>query len=154
VTLGILYLLAIALAAWKASRTAGVLVAVVALVTWAVMEHLLGAPSPSLSIVLWNVGARAVTFLLVALLVSALCNQKERQTVINEELRASIDAADRSAARLRQLQGELQLICSWTNRIQSDGRWVRFEEFMRENFKMRFTHGISKEAAERVRKLL
>jgi PAS domain S-box-containing protein len=154
VSLGILYLLAIALAAWKAGRTAGLLVAVVALVTWAVVEHLSGALAASPSIILWNVGARTVTFLLVALLVSALCQQKERQTAINEELRASIDAADRATARLRQLQGELQLICSWTNRIQSDGRWVRFEEFMKENFEIKFTHGISKEAAERVRKLL
>jgi hypothetical protein len=90
---------------------------------------------------------------LVGLLVSALCEQKQRQVVINEQLRASIDAADRSAARLSKLQGELQLICSWTNRIQSEGRWMRFEEFMKRNFEMKFTHGISKEAADRVRKL-
>jgi PAS domain S-box-containing protein len=154
VTLGILYLLAIALAAWKASRTAGLLVAVFALITWAMVEHLFGAPPPSPWIILWNVAARAVTFLLVALLVSALCEQKELQITINEKLRASIHAADRSASRLTQLQGELQLICSWTNRIQSDGRWMRFEEFMKQNFDMKFTHGISEEAAERVRKLL
>ena len=96
----------------------------------------------------------ALTFVLVALLVSALCDQRERQIAINEELRATIAAADRSAARLRQLQGELQIICSWTNRIQSGGRWVRFEQFGKKNFEMRFSHGISKEAAERVRKVL
>jgi len=153
VALGILYLLAIALAAWKASRTAGLLVAASALATWGVVEHMGGIPPASPWIILWNVAARATSFVLVALLVSALCEQKQRQVAINERLRATIAAADRSAARLSKLQGELQLICSWTNRIQSEGRWMRFEEFMKRNFDMKFTHGISKEAADRVRKL-
>ena len=153
VGLGILYLLAIALAAWKVNRRAGLLVAIFALLTWAVVEHLSGMPDPSSWIIFWNVAARGISFVLVGLLVSALCEQKQRQVVINEQLRASIDAADRSAARLSKLQGELQLICSWTNRIQSEGRWMRFEEFMKRNFEMKFTHGISKEAADRVRKL-
>jgi PAS domain S-box-containing protein len=153
VALGILYLLAIALAAWKANRTAGLIVAAFALATWAVVEHLANASDPSPAVFLWNVAARVTSFVLVALLVSALCQQKRRQEAINKRLRASIDAADRSAARLSKLQGELQLICSWTNRIRSEGRWMRFEEFMQRNFEIKFTHGISKEAAERVRKL-
>jgi PAS domain S-box-containing protein len=153
VALGILYLLAITLAAWKGNRTAGLVVATFALVTWAVVEQIAGVPDPSPWVLLWNVAARAISFVVVALLVSALCDQKQRQVEINERLRASIAAADRSAARLSKLQSELQLICSWTNRIKSEGRWMRFEEFMKRNFEMKFTHGISKEAAERVRKL-
>jgi K+-sensing histidine kinase KdpD len=153
VALGILYLLAIAFAAWKANRTAGLVVAAVALATWAVVEQIDGALTSSAWIILWNVAARATSFVLVALLVSALCEEKQRQVAINERLRASINAADRAAARMSKLQGELQLICSWTNRIQSEGRWMRFEEFMNRNFDIKFTHGISKEAADRVRKL-
>ena len=53
-----------------------------------------------------------------------------------------------SAARIRELQSELQLICSWTNRIRREGRWMRFEEFMQKNFHMKFTHGIFEEAAQ------
>ena len=154
VALGIVYLLAIALAAWKVNRTAGLLVAIFALITWAVVEHISGLPDPSWGIILWNVAARGITFVLVALLVSSLCEQKQRQVAINERLQASIAAADRSASRIRELQGELQLICSWTNRIQSEGRWMRFEEFLTRNFDINFTHGISQEAADRVRKLI
>jgi PAS domain S-box-containing protein len=155
VALGILYLLPVALAAWKVTRTGGILVAFFALAVWAVVEHISDAPpSSSPWIIFWNVAARGLTLVLVALLVSALCDEKQRQVAINKQLRASIDAADRSALRLRELQGELQLICSWTNRIQSDGRWMRFEEFMKRNFDIKFTHGISEEAAERVRKLV
>ena len=154
VALGILYLLAIALAAWKVTRTAGLLVAIFALITWAIVEHISNMPPVSAWIILWNVAARGISFVLVALLVSALCEEKQRQVAINQQLRESIDAADQSAARLRKLQGELQLICSWTNRIQSEGRWMQLEEFMQRNFDIKFTHGISKEAAERVRKLI
>jgi PAS domain S-box-containing protein len=154
VALGTLYMLAIALAAWKVNRTAGLLVAIFALITWAAVEHIFDLPHASPWIILWNVAARGLSFVLVALLVSSLCEEKQRQVAINQQLQASIDAADRSARRARELQSELQLICSWTNRIQSEGRWMRFEEFMTRNFDLSFTHGISKEAAERVRKLV
>jgi low affinity Fe/Cu permease len=151
VALGVLYLLAIALAAWKVNRTTGLVVAMFALVTWAVVDGAAGVLSPSPWLILWNVTARGITFACVALLVSALCDQQARQVAINEQLRESLDAAERSAAHIKELQGELQLICSWTNRIRSEGRWMRFEEFMKRNFQMEFTHGISADAAERLR---
>lgn len=151
VALGILYFVPIAFAAWKINRTTALLIATFALGIWVAVDRLSAAAYPSAGIVLWNATARALSFVLLALLVSALCRQKERQTEINQQLRKSIEETEKSAAHIRELQNELQLICSWTNRIRSEGRWMRFEEFMEKNFHMKFTHGISEEAARRMR---
>jgi len=150
VALGILYFVAIAFAAWKINRTTALLMATLALGTWAAVDGLSSAAYSSPWIALWNGTARGLSFVLIALLVSALCEQKEKQAAINERLRKSIEETEKSAARIRELQNELQLICSWTNRIRSEGRWMRFEEFMQKNFDMKFTHGISEEAAQKM----
>jgi len=150
VALGILYFVAIAFAAWKINRTTALLIAALALGTWAAVDGLSPTADSSAWLALWNATARGLSFVLIALLVSALCEQKEKQAAINERLRKSIEETEKSAARIRELQNELQLICSWTNRIRSEGRWMRFEEFMQKNFHINFTHGISEEAAQKI----
>ena len=150
IALGILYFVPIAFAAWKINRTTALLMATLALGTWAAVDGLSPTTYSSPWIALWNATARGLSFVLIALLVSALCAQKEKQAAINERLRKSLEETEKSAARIRELQNELQLICSWTNRIRSEGRWMHFEEFMQKNFHMKFTHGISEEAAQKM----
>lgn len=150
IALGILYFVPIAFAAWKISRMTALLMAALALGTWAAVDGLSLAAYTSPWVTLWNASARGLSFVLIALLVSALCEQREKQTAINERLRKSIEETEKSAARIRELQNELQLICSWTNRIRSEGKWMRFEEFMQKNFHMKFTHGISEEAIQKM----
>lgn len=150
IALGILYFVPIAFAAWKISRMTALLMAALALGTWAAVDGLALAAYTSPWVALWNASARGLSFVLIALLVSTLCEQREKQAAINERLRKSIDETEKSAARIRELQNELQLICSWTNRIRSEGKWMRFEEFMQKNFHMKFTHGISEEAIQKM----
>ncbi len=50
------------------------------------------------------------------------------------------------ALRLREL-ATMITVCAWTKRVKWRGRWVSFEEFLEQRFKLRFTHGISEEAA-------
>lgn len=151
VALGILYFAPIAFAAWKINRATALSIATLALGIWAAVDGLLATAYRSPGIALWNATARALSFVFLALLVSALCRQKAKQFEINEQLQKSIEETEKSAARIKELQNELQLICSWTNRIRSEGRWMRFEEFMQKNFHMKFTHGISEEAAQLMR---
>ena len=150
IALGILYFVPIAFAAWKVNRVTGLLTAALALGTWATVDGLALVAYSSPWVALWNATARGLSFVLIALLVSALCEQKEKQAAINERLRSSLEETEKSAVRIRELQNELQLICSWTNRIRSEGRWMRFEEFMQRNFHINFTHGISEEAARKI----
>lgn len=45
------------------------------------------------------------------------------------------------------MQEQIQFVCAWTNRIQHEGRWVKFEEFLSKNLNRQFSHGISEAAA-------
>ena len=149
-SLGVLYFLPVALGAWKGNRTIGLLIACLSTGVWYAVETLGGMEYSSPWFSLWNGAARAISFVTIALLVSALCDNVKRQQAINTRLSESIAESQRAAARIKELQGELQLVCSWTNRIQSEGRWMGLEEFMQRNFKLSFTHGISEEAAKRM----
>ena len=53
--------------------------------------------------------------------------------------------------RVRDLEG-LITVCAWTRRVQWQGRWVSFEEYLLHRFHLRCTHGICDEAAEKMRK--
>lgn len=51
--------------------------------------------------------------------------------------------------RMRELETVLT-ICAWTKRVKHRGQWVSVEEFLLQRFGLRFTHGISDEAARRL----
>jgi hypothetical protein len=149
-SLGVFYFLPVAFAAWKGNRTIGLLVACLSTGVWFGVETYAGLEYSSPWFSLWNGAARAISFVAIAMLVSALCDNVKRQRAANDQLSESIAESERAALRIKELQGELQLVCSWTNRIQSEGRWMTLEEFMHRNFKLSFTHGISEEAAQRM----
>jgi hypothetical protein len=52
--------------------------------------------------------------------------------------------------RMRERDG-LIVVCAWTRRVQWQGRWMTFEEYLTERFDLRCTHGICDEVAEKIR---
>jgi len=48
--------------------------------------------------------------------------------------------------RLHQLEGLIK-VCAWTRRVQWEGEWITFEEYLARRFNLHVTHGISDEAA-------
>jgi CHASE3 domain sensor protein len=53
--------------------------------------------------------------------------------------------------RMRELEG-LITVCAWTRRVKWQGHWISFEEYLAKRFNLYCTHGISEEAAERMRR--
>ncbi len=51
--------------------------------------------------------------------------------------------------RLSHLEGLIK-VCAWTQRVQWEGRWITFEEYLAKRFDLHCTHGISDEAAEKL----
>ncbi len=45
----------------------------------------------------------------------------------------------------------LVTVCAWTRRVKLNDSWVTFEEYLQARFNLQFTHGISEEAAEKLR---
>ncbi|HEY0946812.1 MAG TPA: CHASE3 domain-containing protein [Opitutaceae bacterium] len=52
--------------------------------------------------------------------------------------------------RMRELE-RLIPVCAWTHRVRDGGKWLTFEEYLGKRFHLRFTHGISEEAAQKMR---
>lgn len=51
--------------------------------------------------------------------------------------------------QLREM-GRLLTICMWTKQVRIDGEWISIERYLTEYCGIRLTHGISREAAEKV----
>lgn len=53
--------------------------------------------------------------------------------------------------RIRQFE-DMITVCAWTKRVRFNDSWVSFEDYLHARFNLQFTHGISEEAAEKIRK--
>ena len=51
--------------------------------------------------------------------------------------------------RLEHLR-QIVTICSWTGQVKYDGEWIRMEDYLQKRFGLAVSHGLSKEAAEKM----
>jgi len=51
--------------------------------------------------------------------------------------------------RLEKLQ-QVVTICAWTGQVKYDGRWVRLDEYLERRFGLSVSHGLSREAADKM----
>ena len=49
----------------------------------------------------------------------------------------------KATAEIKRLQQRLLKICTWTKRIQVDGKWIPFDEFLTQNLQLKLTPGTS-----------
>lgn len=55
--------------------------------------------------------------------------------------------------RLEKLQ-QVVTVCAWTGQVKYEGEWIRLEEYLKNRFGISVSHGLSKEAAEKMAKEL
>jgi CHASE3 domain sensor protein len=51
--------------------------------------------------------------------------------------------------RLEHLR-QIVTICAWTGQVKHDGEWIQMEEYLKKRFGVSISHGLSKEAAEKM----
>ena len=51
--------------------------------------------------------------------------------------------------RLEKLQ-QVVTVCAWTGQVKLEGRWVRLDEYLQRRFGLSVSHGLSREAAEKM----
>jgi CHASE3 domain sensor protein len=51
--------------------------------------------------------------------------------------------------RLEKLQ-QVVTICAWTGQVKHEGQWIRLDEYLQRRFGLSVSHGLSKEAAEKM----
>lgn len=62
----------------------------------------------------------------------------------------ALDEIKRSTEAVRRLQGQLQVVCAWTKRINVEGRWIALDEFLTNELNTKITYGVSPEAMQDV----
>ncbi|HXE41429.1 MAG TPA: hypothetical protein VN516_00285, partial [Candidatus Baltobacteraceae bacterium] len=51
--------------------------------------------------------------------------------------------------RLERLR-QIVTVCAWTGQIKDGGEWIRMEDYLKKRFGVSVSHGVSKEAAEKI----
>jgi CHASE3 domain sensor protein len=51
--------------------------------------------------------------------------------------------------RLEHLR-QIVTVCAWTGQVKHEGEWVRLEDYLKQRFGLSVSHGLSKEAAEKM----
>jgi len=53
--------------------------------------------------------------------------------------------------RLEKLR-QIVTVCAWTGQVKHEGEWIRLDEYLKRRFGLSVSHGLSKEAAEKMRR--
>jgi len=51
--------------------------------------------------------------------------------------------------RLEHLR-QIVTVCAWTGQVKLEGQWVRLDEYLQRRFGLSVSHGLSREAAEKM----
>lgn len=88
---------------------------------------------------------------LTVLTASVLDTQEKAKRLAQQEKERLLKELQASTEDLRELQRGFVTVCAWTRRVLDGGKWVEFEEFLQNHLRLRFSHGMSAEAAEVMR---
>jgi sensor domain CHASE-containing protein len=91
-----------------------------------------------------------LAFATIGLLVQRLRQSLTEQVRVRQELEKALDEIRRSTEEARKLQGQLQVVCAWTKRINVEGRWVALDEFLTNTLNTKISYGVSPEAMQEV----
>ena len=138
------YFIPICLCAWYLGRFSVLCFSLVSALCWFYADLFSGHPYPSESYRYWNAFISFVPFAVVGLILNRLKTSLDGQRRAHQEL-------SRSTEEIRELQNQLQVVCSWTKRIEVDGKWIPIDEFLTKQLHLKLTHGISPEASRRFR---
>ena len=133
--ISLFYALPVAMIAWGVGRLAGTFAAAWATTVWFGANILFANPYSSTFYALWNTALRGGWFLTVALTISRIRADLDRERQLNATLNDTL-------AQVRELQGLLP-ICAWCKKIRNDeGYWEQLETYVRRHTRAQFTHGI------------
>jgi len=138
------YFIPICLCAWYLGRVSVLGFSVIGAVCWFYADLFSGHSYSHESFRYWNAFISFVPFAIVGLTLNRL------RFSLNEERRAHQELSS-STEEIRKLQNQLQVVCSWTKRIEVGGKWVPIDEFLAKELHLKVTHGISPEASRRFR---
>jgi K+-sensing histidine kinase KdpD len=140
----------VSLCGWYLGRLSVVCMAIVSGVSWCVVDIISDHHYPFEVFRYANSLICFLAFATIGLLVQRLRQSLTEQQRVGQELEKALDELRRSTEEARNLQGQLQVVCAWTKRINVEGRWVALDEFLTNTLNTKITYGVSPEAMQEV----
>jgi hypothetical protein len=140
----------VSLCGWYLGRVSVVCMAILSGVSWCVVDILSNHQYPFELFRYANSLICFLAFAIIGLLLQRLRQSLTEQLRVRQELEKTLDDLRRSTEEARKLQGQLQVVCAWTKRINVEGRWVALDEFLTNTLNTKITYGVSPEAMQEV----
>jgi hypothetical protein len=146
----IFFFIPVSLSGWYLGRPSVVCMAVLTGVAWCVVDILSDHQYPLEIFRYANSMICFLAFAIIGLLVQRLRRGLLEQVQVRQELERALAELQHSTEQTRRLQGQLQVVCAWTKRINLEGRWVALDEFLTDKLNTKITYGVSPEAMQEV----
>ena len=146
----IFFFIPVAMCGWYLGRISVVCMAILSGVSWCVVDILSNHFYPSDLFRYANTVICFLAFASIGLLMQRLRHSLTEQVRVSQELQKTLEELKRSTEHARKLQGQLQVVCAWTKRINIEGRWVALDEFLTQQLNTKITYGVSPEAMSEV----
>ena len=126
----VFFFIPVSLCGWYLGRLSVVCMAILTGVAWCVVDILSNHQYPFEVFRYANSLICFLAFATIGLLLQNLRQSLHEQVEVRQELEKALDEIKRSTEETRRLQGQLQVVCAWTKRINLEGRWVALDEFL------------------------
>ncbi len=146
--LDVLYFIPISISAWYLRRRDVFISAILGGLTWGYADIRAGHLYSNPAYWYWNVLVSFSSLLILGLVINRLAINLREQAEARRKLEKTLAELQQSAAEVQKLQGQLQVVCAWTKRIRVAGKWMTFEEFLKNQLHLQLSHGISPEGIE------
>jgi hypothetical protein len=146
----VFYFIPVALCGWYLGRMSVFCMAVSTGMCWCFVDILSHHHYPSELVRYANSFICFVAFGAIGVLVQVLRHSLGEQLKIRRQLEQALEEIQRSTAETRKLQGQLQVVCAWTKRINIEGKWIALDEFLTNKLNAKVTYGVSPEAMQEV----
>ena len=149
----VFYFIPVSLCGWYLGRGAVVGLAILTGVTWCFVDIFSHHSYPLEIFRYANSFICFLAFGTIGLLVQGLRQSVSEQRQSRQKLEQTVADLTRSTEEIRKLQGQLQVVCAWTKRINVEGKWIALDEFLTDKLNTKVSYGVSPEAMDEMLKL-
>ena len=144
----VFYFIPVSLCGWYLGRGSVFALAVLTGVSWCFVDILSHHHYPHEFFRYANSFLCFLAFGSIGVLVQGLRQSVNEQTKSRLKLEAALNELQHSTGQIRKLQGQLQVVCAWTKRINVEGKWIALDEFLTDKLNAKVSYGVSPEAME------
>jgi hypothetical protein len=146
----VFFFIPVSLCGWYLGRVSVVCMAILSGVAWCIVDILVDHQYPFEIVRYANSLICFLAFATIGLLLQRLRHSLLAQMKVRQDLEKALADVNRSTEEVRRLQGQLQVVCAWTKRINVEGRWIALDEFLTNILNTKITYGVSPEAMQEV----